>query len=88
MSKTDGDCIVLWIYRFMKTASVAGNKLTASYACVCVGEDDKVLGGTVSELNPEKLRACFFTRSKRSTRALFVSASLCFVPAYSLQLSL
>lgn len=67
VSKTDGDCLVVWIYRFMKTGSVAGNKLTANYACVCVGEDDKVLGGTVSELNPDKLRACWLTGSQRST---------------------
>lgn len=67
VSKTDGDCLVVWIYRFMKTGSVAGNKFTANYARVCVGEDDKVLGGTVSELNPEKLRACWLTGSRHST---------------------
>lgn len=67
VSKTDGDCLVVWIYRFMITGSVARNKLSANYACVCVGEDDKVLGGTVSELNPEKLRACWLTGSQHST---------------------
>lgn len=66
-SKTDADCLVVWIYRFMITGSVARNKLSANYACVCVGEDDKVLGGTVSELNPEKLRACWLTGSQHST---------------------
>lgn len=67
VSKTDGDCLVVWIYRFMITGSVAGNKLPAKYACVCVGEDDRVLGGMVSQLNPEKLRACWLTGSQRST---------------------
>lgn len=65
VSKTDGDCLVVWIYRFLITGSVARHKLSVNYACVCVGEDDKVLGGTVSELNPQKLRACWLTRSQQ-----------------------
>lgn len=93
VSKTDGYCLVVWIYRFMITGSVARNKLSANYACVCVGEDDKVLGGTVSELNPEKLRACWLTRSQHSTLLFELILSYlsslhcvccCFVSLYSL----